>query len=116
MGETAMITVTFKVDDYLYEKLTAFTITSKTTRSRVIRSALREVIKKGKVTGEDITGKPRIPVTFKLDQKVLAELDRIAIKYRLSRAQLIRIALIQYLKEHETPVQQAKVETLGKIF
>ena len=40
-------------------------------------------------------------VTFKLDEELLQKLDRYAMNHRLYRAEVIRMALEEFLKNHE---------------
>lgn len=109
--------VTLLVDENLLERLNAFATINKTDRSKVIKNAIQMLFQKGEIIVLDELSGRLIPITFKLDEDVLMRLDALAIKYRLSRSALIRIAVSQYLKQKENKEanQQAKVEKLTSL-
>lgn len=99
MIKSRPVLVAFKVDEDLYNRLNEFAKSKNMYRTDVIKNAIKEFLKKGEIVNIPLE-KTKFTVTFKLDSETLMELDRIAIKYRMTRSELIRIIVDQYLRNH----------------
>nr|MCL7344721.1 ribbon-helix-helix protein, CopG family [Candidatus Aramenus sulfurataquae] len=109
-----MIAITFKMDPVLLLQIEAIAIQRNVTIGTIMREAIERVLKEGKVPKTATSTDCSRSFSFKLDGEMLRELERIAMKYNMTRSEVIRRALTSYVKEYEKRVNypRARVEVL----
>jgi len=87
--------VTLKLEEELLQKLDLYAMNSGVTRSDVIREALESYLTSATIKRR--IRKTMKIITVKLEEKLLQKLDLYAINSRVTRSDIIREALKQYL-------------------
>ncbi len=106
--------ISFKAPLDLIQVCTGMAIGMGKTRSEFIREAIGELIAEEPPASSIPDGGDTY--TVKLDTEALELLDRYAKRYRLSRSEAIRIAMIIYIQRYTHSNVRAKVVSGGRIF
>ncbi len=96
-GEIKMREVTAKFSTSLLNKVDELAYSMRVGRAVVLRNAIFQILSNKKIPSKRLSDDVCIMITFKLEDWIVDELNKIAKQYSLSRSEVIRRACYSYL-------------------